>query len=132
MRRAERVAAPRRCHALHAASSRHRGANAQIREEEVADGTVGGEDVDGIRMTMFYYAQDLNNYSSGHFSWNYSEADKCHKPFGGPTWCMTENMANATYRGFNYPHQVRAAASRLAHPPPRPSPHPHLARPRRR
>ena len=27
-------------------------------------------------------------------------------PFGGPTWCMTENMANATYRGFNVPHQT--------------------------
>ena len=24
----------------------------------------------------------------------------------GPTWCMTENIANATYRGFNYPHQI--------------------------
>lgn len=27
-------------------------------------------------------------------------------PFGGPTWCMNEGMANATYRGFNYPHQA--------------------------
>ena len=27
-------------------------------------------------------------------------------PFGGPTWCMTEGMANATYRGFNYPHHT--------------------------
>jgi len=57
-------------------------------------------------MTMFYYANDLNNNNSGHFSWNYTEADKCHKPFGGPTWCMTENMANATYRGFNVPHHT--------------------------
>jgi len=71
----------------------------QIREDEVGN-------VDGIRMTMFYYDTDLNNYSSGHFNWTYTEADKCHKPFGGPTWCMTENMANATYRGFNYPHQI--------------------------
>ena len=78
----------------------------QIREEEAAAGTVGAESVDGIRMTMFYYAHDLNDNSSGHFPWNYTEADKCHKPFGGPTWCMTENMANATYRGFNYPHQI--------------------------
>lgn len=27
-------------------------------------------------------------------------------PVGGPIWCMTENMANATYRGYNYPHQA--------------------------
>eukprot|EP00325_Prymnesiales_sp_UTEX-LB-985_P031060 CAMPEP_0174740054 /NCGR_PEP_ID=MMETSP1094-20130205/72619_1 /TAXON_ID=156173 /ORGANISM="Chrysochromulina brevifilum, Strain UTEX LB 985" /LENGTH=739 /DNA_ID=CAMNT_0015943689 /DNA_START=33 /DNA_END=2252 /DNA_ORIENTATION=- len=71
----------------------------QIREDEEGN-------VDGIRMTMFYYDKDLNNHSSGHFNWTYTEADKCHKPFGGPTWCMTENMANATYRGFNYPHQI--------------------------
>ena len=77
----------------------------QIREDEGPNGTVP-HDVDGIRMTMFYYAKDLNNHSSGHFPWEYTEADKCHKPFGGPTWCMTENMANATYRGFNYPHQI--------------------------
>ena len=78
----------------------------QIREEEVEFGLANPDDVDGIRMTMFYYADDLNNNNSGHFDWNYTEADKCHKPFGGPTWCMTENMANATYRGFNYPHQI--------------------------
>lgn len=78
----------------------------QIREEEVEQGTATAEQVDGVRMTMFYYDTDLNNHTSGHFAWNYTEADKCHKPFGGPTWCMTENMANATYRGFNYPHQI--------------------------
>jgi len=78
----------------------------QIREDEVAAGLASAADVDGVRMTMFYYASDLNNHSSGHFDWAYTEADKCHKPFGGPTWCMTENMANATYRGFNYPHQI--------------------------
>ena len=71
----------------------------QIREGE------GGNE-NGIRMTMFYYADDLNNHSSGHFDWGYTEADKCHKPFGGPTWCMTENMANASYRGFNLPHHT--------------------------
>lgn len=27
-------------------------------------------------------------------------------PVGGPIWCMTENMANQTYRGYNYPHQA--------------------------
>ncbi|KAL3907315.1 MAG: hypothetical protein SGPRY_010212 [Prymnesium sp.] len=71
----------------------------QIREGE-------GGDENGIRMTMFYYAHDESNTSSGHFFWNYTEADKCHKPFGGPTWCMTENLANATYRGFNLPHHT--------------------------
>jgi hypothetical protein len=58
---------------------------------------------------MFYY-DDLSkptaNSSSGHFEWNYSEFDKCHLAFGGPTWCMTENMANATYRAFNVPHHT--------------------------
>ena len=62
--------------------------------------------VDGVRMTMYYYSEELSNTTSGHFLHNYSEADKCHKPFGSPTWCMTENMSNATYRGFNYPHQI--------------------------
>lgn len=62
----------------------------QIREEEV------GLDIDGVRMTMFYYADDLNNHSSGHFNWSYSEADKCHMPFGGPTWCVRRReMADA-------------------------------------
>lgn len=78
----------------------------QIREEELAAGEVDAEAVDGVRMTMFYYSANLSNSSSGHFGWDYTEADKCHKPFGSPTWCMTENMANATYRGFNYPHQI--------------------------
>ena len=32
--------------------------------------------------------------------------DKCGLPFGGPTWCMTEDVANATYRAFNYPHHT--------------------------
>jgi len=78
----------------------------QIREDEVSAGEVDAEAVDGVRMTMFYYSEDLSNSSSGHFAWNYTEADKCHKPFGSPTWCMTEKLANATYRGFNYPHQI--------------------------
>ena len=73
-----------------------------------ADAAAGGIDLScyGIRMTMFYYADDLNNHSSGHFDWNYTEQDKCALPFGGPTWCMTENMADATYRGFNLPHHT--------------------------
>ena len=59
-------------------------------------------------MTMFYYADDETGSflpgSSGHFAWNYTELSKCKLPYGGPTWCMTESMANATYRGFNVPH----------------------------
>ena len=35
---------------------------AQIREDE-------GGSVDGIRMTMFYYAQDLNNHSRRALRW---------------------------------------------------------------
>lgn len=58
----------------------------------------------GIRMTMFYYNQT-------HFDWNYSEQPKCDPPLGNDTseldnWCMMEPYANATYRGFNYPHQI--------------------------
>ena len=61
----------------------------QIREDEVGVNEVGvnAESVDGIRMTMFYYAKDLNNHSSAHFDWNYTEADKCHMPFGGAYMC---------------------------------------------
>ena len=72
------------------------------------DMTVDNNTWNGIRMTMFYYsnAGSPSNTTSGHFPYNYTEADKCGKPFGSPEWCMSEGMANATYRGFNYPHQV--------------------------
>jgi len=69
----------------------------QIREEEVAAGEADAESVDGVRMTMFYYncsgpkgAPPCSDASSGHFAWRYSEADKCHKPFGGPTCLEAE------------------------------------------
>ncbi|XP_065177352.1 uncharacterized protein LOC135808135 [Sycon ciliatum] len=77
----------------------------QIQE---GDESVDNNTWNGIRMTMFYYsdAGSPSNTSSGHFPYKYTEADKCHKPFGSPVWCMSEHMANATYRGFNYPHQV--------------------------
>ncbi len=42
-------------------------------------------------LRQFYYGPNLTANSSGHFAWQYTEQDKCHKPFGGPTWCMTEN-----------------------------------------
>ena len=53
----------------------------QIREDEVE---ANSESVDGIRMTLFYYSHNLSANSSGHFDWDYTEADKCHKPFGAP------------------------------------------------
>ena len=27
-------------------------------------------------------------------------------PVGGPIWCMTQDMSDQTYRGYNVPHQV--------------------------
>ena len=54
----------------------------------------------GVRMTLFYYNQT-------HFEWNYSCANECGTVAGlNYNWCMTEAQANATYRGFNYPHQI--------------------------
>ena len=54
----------------------------------------------GVRMTLFYYNQT-------YFGWNYTEADECGVVAGlNYNWCMTEAQANATYRGFNYPHQI--------------------------
>ena len=52
---------------------------------------------EGIRMTMFYYNQS-------YFPWNYSEVHGCGSLLDN--WCMTEAYANATYRGFNYPHHI--------------------------
>lgn len=62
---------------------------------------------EGIRMTMFYYNQN-------YFKWNYTEAYGCGSILDN--WCMTESFANATYRGFNYPHQIASyyAAYRIA------------------
>ena len=95
----------------------------QIRPQDIATGS--GTDLDGIRMTMYYYdfihIDPKNDTSptypspdwSGYFNYTYSEVQKCPNPFdvipgieGGPNWCMTEDMANATYRGFNYPHHT--------------------------
>jgi len=56
-----------------------------------------------VRMTMYYY---MNDQYGVHFDYNYTEGDKCTIGYATPNWCMTENMANATYRAFNYPHQV--------------------------
>ena len=54
----------------------------------------------GVRMTLFYYNQT-------HFEWNYSCDYECGVVAGlNYNWCMTEAQANATYRGFNYPHQI--------------------------
>ena len=62
-------------------------------------------------MTMYYYGDNFSNPhggDSGHFFYNYSEADKigARGIEGGPNWPMTETMANNTYRVFNFPHHV--------------------------
>jgi len=86
----------------------------QIRPEDCdpalgkLDGSQCGSE-DGIRMTMYYYDTGDTAYNwSGHFPYNYSEADKigARGIEGGPNWPMTESMANATYRAFNFPHHV--------------------------
>jgi len=88
----------------------------QIRPED-CDPALGNQNgsqcgnEDGIRMTMYYYGTAFNNSAggdSGHWPYNYSEANKIGAPGieGGPNWPMTESMANATYRAFNFPHHV--------------------------
>lgn len=54
------------------------------------------------------YCQTPGNCTSadGHFPYGFPEQDKCFMPVGGPIWCMTENMADATYRGYNVPHST--------------------------
>lgn len=72
---------------------------------------------DSIRMTMYYYNQkstpkgapaEYNFTNSGHFPYTYKEANKvgARGIEGGPNWPMSESMANATYRAFNFPHHV--------------------------
>ena len=93
----------------------------QIRPEDVASGAALPEDLDGIRMTMYYYnnagdpSSDCVNTTTGalatgcHFKYNYTESNKCginNGGQGGPNWCMSEGISNATYRAFNFPHHV--------------------------
>lgn len=61
-----------------------------------------------VRMTTYYYCATPGTCTDSGEGWAYSypEQNKCDAPVGGPVWCMTENMANATYRGFNFPHQA--------------------------
>ena len=75
----------------------------QIRPEDVESGAASAAEVDGIRMTMYYYykpegASDYSSNYSGHFAYDYKEKDKVglFGIEGGPNWPMTENMANAT------------------------------------
>lgn len=53
-----------------------------------------------VRMTVYYYCDKVpqcsNATGSGEFPYYFPEQDKCTMPVGGPIWCMTENMANAT------------------------------------
>ena len=53
-------------------------------------------------MTMFYYNADLDNHTSGHFDWDYTEAVKCHKPFGGPTWYARTFTCDDTNTAFTH------------------------------
>jgi len=81
----------------------------QIRPEDVESGA--SKDLDGIRMTMYYYnsSSKPNPHNSGNFPYEYPEAAKCgiyNGGEGGPNWCMSEGMANDTYRSFNYPHHT--------------------------
>lgn len=81
----------------------------QIRPEDIASNA--STDLDGIRMTMYYYNDSgfPSPSTSGHFKYDYKEADKCkmnNGGDGGPNWCMSEHLANATYRSFNYPHHT--------------------------
>eukprot|EP00937_MAST-01D_sp_MAST-1D-sp2_P003192 g3192.t1 len=73
-----------------------------------------------VRMSMFYYQQlpvppngtgGFNATGNGYFDWNYTQVRECSNSSyvaGGLNynWCMTEARAMATYRGFNYPHQI--------------------------
>lgn len=61
-----------------------------------------------VRMTTYYYCKTVGNCTKTDEGWayDYLEQDKCFMPVSGPIWCMTENMADATYRGYNYPHQA--------------------------
>ena len=94
----------------------------QIRPEDcfpnvsgtVRAGSMCGHE-DGIRRTMYYYGSltpsaynTSTGGSSGHFAYNYSEANKMGAPGieGGPNWQMMEYMANSTKRLFNMPHHV--------------------------
>lgn len=97
-----------KCHALPPYKS------LQIRPEDCdpALGSKNGSQCgleDTIRMTMYYYDTDDKAYNwSGHWAYDYKEADKIGAKGieGGPNWPMTESMANATYRAFNFPHHV--------------------------
>jgi hypothetical protein len=78
----------------------------QIRYDDPTDPE--GHDADGIRMTMYYYDDSGHPSSnwSGHFAYDYKEVSKCshYGIEGGPNWCMSESLSNATYRAFNFPH----------------------------
>ena len=71
----------------------------------------------GIRMTLYYYCLNVTepgvHPGDGHcaaapyWPWDYSEQNECGDAGTlNYNWCMTELQANATYRGFNYPHQI--------------------------
>lgn len=88
----------------------------QIRPEDCYNGTYHGSmcgQEDGIRRTMYYYGPSAYSgagfsNNSGHWEYNYTEANKISAPGieGGPNFPMMERMAETTTRTFNYPHHV--------------------------
>jgi hypothetical protein len=61
----------------------------------------------GVRLTMYYYCDEPPCAAAPHFPYNYTEQQQCASEGGlNYNWCMPEAIANATYRGFNYPHQI--------------------------
>jgi len=52
-------------------------------------------------MTVYYYCEKPGACAEAAgagegWPYNFVEQNKCDAPVGGPIWCMTENMANAT------------------------------------
>jgi hypothetical protein len=61
----------------------------------------------GVRLTVYYYCDTPPCEEAPHFPYNYTEQKECGSEGGlNYNWCMNEKISNATYRGFNYPHQV--------------------------
>lgn len=59
---------------------------------------------DGIRMTMFYYSQNLSNATSGNFPWNYTEQSKYRVSSRTPESCSEHHMndPHCSTRSFRF------------------------------
>jgi hypothetical protein len=61
----------------------------------------------GVRLTVYYYCESPPCDEAPHFPYNYTEQKQCGSEGGlNYNWCMDEKISNASYRGFNYPHQI--------------------------